>query len=123
MHKKTKSKWRRKPEEHDYPAAKSYLNLLYDDETASNHVRALEKAPMTSFKAKDIFRASSLPLLGATNFHVRKNQKRIEAGKKLSPLLLVRDPVHGRIIIADGYHRMCAMYTFNEDASVPCKIV
>jgi hypothetical protein len=123
MRKKAKSKWRREPEEHDYPAAKSYLSLLYDDGTVFKYVRALEKAPMTSFKAKDIFRASNLPLLGANNFHVRKNQKKIEAGKKLSPLLLVRDPVHGRVIIADGYHRMCAMYTFNEDASVPCKIV
>jgi hypothetical protein len=123
MASKTKNRWRREPEKHDYPAAKSYLSLLYDEETVSRHVRALEKAPMTSFKAKDIFRASNLPLLGANNSHVRKNQKKIAAGKKMSPLLLVRDPVQGKVIIADGYHRMCAMYTYDEDASVPCKIV
>lgn len=121
--KKTKSKWLREPQEHDYPAAKSYLSLLYGEETVSKQVAALEKAPMTSFKAKDIFRASQLPLLGASNSHVRKNQKKVAAGKKLSPLLLVRDTDHGKVIIADGYHRMCAMYTFDEDSSVPCKIV
>ena len=78
---------------------------------------------MTSFAAKDIFRASELPLLGPTNSHVRKNQKKLAAGKKLSPLLLVRDTVHGKLIIADGYHRMCAVYSFDEDTVVPCKIV
>ena len=78
---------------------------------------------MTSFKAKDIFRASRLPLLGITNSHVRKNHMKIAAGKKLSPLLLVRDPSNGKLVIADGYHRMCAVYLFDEDTPVPCKIV
>ena len=27
------------------------------------------------------------------------------------------------INVADGYHRMCAVYTFNEDEWIPCKIV
>jgi len=27
------------------------------------------------------------------------------------------------VIIADGYHRMCAVYSFDEDALIPCKIV
>ena len=78
---------------------------------------------MTSFAAKDIFPASGLPLLGANNSHVRNNQKKLAAGKKLSPLLLVRDTTHGKLIIADGYHRMCAVYSFDEDTIVPCKIV
>jgi hypothetical protein len=121
--KQSKNKWLREPEKHDYPAAKSYLTLIYDEETASKYAEELEDAPMTSFNAKDIFRASRLPLLGANNSHVRRNQKKIAAGKKLSPLLLVRDPSHGKVIIADGYHRMCAVYSFDEDVSVPCKIV
>jgi len=41
----------------------------------------------------------------------------------LSPLLLVRYPANGRVIIADGYHRLCAVYAFDEDVVVPCKIV
>ena len=123
LSKRSKKKWLSEPVKHDYPAAESYLTLIYDEETAAKYAKALGDAPMTSFKAKDIFRASGLPLLGATNSHVRKNQKKIAAGKKLSPLLLVRDPVHGKLIIADGYHRMCAVYSFDEDTSVPCKIV
>jgi hypothetical protein len=123
MSKKSKKRWLSEPEKHDYPAAKSYLTLLYDEETAAKYAEDLSRAPMTSFAAKDIFRASQLPLLGSNNSHVRKNQKKLAAGKKLSPLLLVRDLAHGKLIIADGYHRMCAVYTFDEDTIVPCKIV
>jgi hypothetical protein len=123
MSRQPKNNWLSKPEKHDYPAAVSYLSLIYDEKTAARFAKALAKAPMTAFKAKDIFRASRLPLLGITNSHVRKNQKKIAAGKKLSPLLLVRDPRNGKLVIADGYHRMCAVYLFDEDTLVPCKIV
>jgi hypothetical protein len=41
----------------------------------------------------------------------------------LSPLLLVRDPRTSRVIIADGYHRLCAVYALDEDAVIPCKII
>ena len=29
----------------------------------------------------------------------------------------------GKVVIADGYHRLCAVYGFDEDAWIPCKIV
>jgi hypothetical protein len=29
----------------------------------------------------------------------------------------------GKLIIADGYHRLCAVYKFDEDAMIPRKIV
>jgi hypothetical protein len=41
----------------------------------------------------------------------------------LSPLLLVRATGNQEVIIADGYHRICAVYSFDEDALIPCKIV
>jgi hypothetical protein len=25
-------------------------------------------------------------------------------------------------VVADGYHRLCAVYSFDEDAVIPCKI-
>jgi hypothetical protein len=77
---KPKNKWLSEPEEHDYPAAKSYLTLIYDERTASDYITALRCAPVTEFKAKDIFRASGLPLLGINNSHVKKNQKKLVAG-------------------------------------------
>ena len=116
-------KWLDEPEEHDYPAAQSYLSLFFDEETAAKIVQKLRHAPISNFKAKDIFRASGLSLLGVSNAHVEKDRKKISSGKKLSPLLLVRDQGKGKVIIADGYHRMCSAYSFNEDAVIPCKIV
>ncbi len=98
-------------------------SLIYDEETVADFVKELRRAPMVGYKAKDIFRASCLSLLGVSNSHVEKDRKQILAGVKLSPLLLVRDKRNGKIIIADGYHRMCAVYTFDEDAVIPCKIV
>jgi hypothetical protein len=115
--------WLDEPEDQDYPAAKSYLTLAYDERKANAYVESLKKARIETFKAKDIFRASGLSLLGVSNGHVAKDKEKIESGKRLSPLLLVRDQVQGRVIIADGYHRLCAVYSYDEDAVIPCKIV
>jgi hypothetical protein len=115
-------KWLKQPEEQDYPGARSYMSLLYDERTAAKYVKKLKRAPITEFKAKDIFRASGLPLLGLNNTHVEKDRKRIQAGRALSPLLLIRDSANGKVIIADGYHRLCAVYSYNEDAVIPCRI-
>jgi hypothetical protein len=116
-------RWQASPEEHDYPAAFSYLRLIYNDRAAAGFVRRLRRARVTAFKAKDLFRASGLSLLGVSNAHVEKDRKKIRAGKKLSPLLLVRDAANGKVVIADGYHRMCSVYSFDEDAVIACKIV
>ncbi len=114
--------WLKKPEDHNYPAASSYLGLIHDDKTVKTLVKRLRKAPMSAFKAKDIFRASGLSLLGISNSHVVKDTNKIKAGTPLSPLLLVRDGANGKVVIADGYHRLCAVYAFHEDALIPCKI-
>jgi hypothetical protein len=119
----TKIQWLPEPEDKDYPAAQSYLGLLHTETETIGLVRKLKDAKVTQFKAKDIFRASGLSLLGVSNSHVTKDQKKIKEGKALSPLLLVRDPQNGKVIIADGYHRLCAVYSFNEDELIPCKIV
>ncbi len=115
--------WLPEVEEHDYPAAGSYLSLIFDTESVTTLVDQLQAASISMFKAKDIFRASSLSLLGVSNSHVKKDQKKIRLNKALSPLLLVRDQTNKKVIIADGYHRLCAVYSFNEDALIPCKIV
>jgi hypothetical protein len=116
-------KWLPNVEEHDYPAARSYLNLVYPGSRVDKLVAKLKAAKLKEFKAKDIFRASRLSLLGVSNTHVERDKKKILKGKPLSPLLLVRDAVTGNVVIADGYHRLCAVYSFDEDAVIPCKIV
>jgi disulfide oxidoreductase YuzD len=123
MANKDNIKWFNKPEDHDYPAAQSYLSLIFDEETCNKYITALKKAEMAQFKSKDIFRASGLSLLGISNQHVKKDIKKIEDSITLSPLLLVRDSTNSKLIIADGYHRLCAVYSFDEDALIPCKIV
>lgn len=121
--KKTKVKWLGKPQKHDYPAAQSYLSLTFDPPVAKDLANTLERAEMREYAAKDIFRASGLSLLGVSNSHVEKDRTRIILNEALSPLLLCRDNDHGKLIIADGYHRLCAVYTFDENAMIPCKIV
>jgi hypothetical protein len=115
-------RWRSEPQKHDYPAAASYLSLVLGQQAAENAALELESAEMSEFPAKDIFRASMLSLLGVSNSHVESDRARITRGEKLSPLLLFRDKRNGKVIIADGYHRLCAAYTFDENAMIPCKI-
>ena len=116
-------RWREEPDAKAYDGARSYLTLTFVTAEAGHYVARLRRSPVTRFKAKDIFRASALSLLGISNAHVEKDRRKIAAGEKLSPLLLVRDAGHGRVIIADGYHRLCAVYGYDEDALIPCKIV
>ena len=115
--------WLPEPEDHDYPAAESFLRLLFDEQVVNDLVEKLRTAALQEFKAKDIFRASELSLLGVSNSHVEKDRKKITKRIPLSPLLLVRDPKNSKVIIADGYHRLCAVYSFDEDQWIPCKIV
>jgi hypothetical protein len=115
--------WLADVEAQDYPAAESYLLIIYKPEKVLDIVSKLKGAPVVQFKAKDIFRASRLSLLGVSNLHVERDRKKILTGKALSPLLLLRDEQNSKVVIADGYHRLCAVYGFNEDALIHCKIV
>ena len=115
--------WLSDVEAHDYPAAESYLGLIYNGEQVAKMIARFRSAPVVQFKAKDIFRASQLSLLGVSNFHVEKDWEKIRKRQSLSPLLLVRDETNGKVVIADGYHRLCAVYGLDEDASIPCKII
>lgn len=116
--------WLPEPEEHDYPAAESYLTLLIDDAGAAATVQSLRDAPVTHQLAKDILRASGLPLLTPENPHVAADLAKIAAGKKLSPVLLVRGNLKAGITaqIADGYHRVCASYLTDENTAIPVKL-
>jgi disulfide oxidoreductase YuzD len=115
--------WLDLPRDTNYPAAQSYLTLCFPEKKAKALVKKLKAAPMTTFKAKDIFRACRLTLLSMKNKHVDSNLAKIERGEELSPILLVRDPLSNRVIIADGFHRLSAVYALNEDADIPSKIV
>ena len=116
-------KWFPDVEEYDYPAAESYLTILYSEAKVTGMMAKFRSAAIVQFKAKDLFRASQLSPLGVSNLHVEKDRKKIQKGESLSPLLLLRDEANSKVVIADGYHRLCAIYEFDEDAWIRCKII
>jgi hypothetical protein len=113
--------WKDEPDAQDYPAAKSYLSLLVGADSAAKLVKALRKKEgLSHFAAKDILRASGLPLLGLDDAEVAADIEKVEVGKKLSPVLLIQG---SPLWVADGYHRICASYHLNDKTELPCRIV
>jgi hypothetical protein len=113
--------WKEEPEEKDFPAAFNYLSLLTDPRDARKIVKAMKRSSrIEHFMAKDLFRASGLPHLGDDDHEVLKDLHKVRKGKLLSPVLLVRGTP---LLVADGYHRICASYHLDEDEVIPCRIV
>ena len=121
----TKAVWKGSPVAQDFPNAGHYLALLFPAAEVERLVKALRHAKMCEHAGKDILRASRLPLLPRDDPHVIANLKKITKGKTLSPVLLVRgDGARDLpLIVADGYHRICAAYYHNYDEPVPCCLV
>jgi hypothetical protein len=63
-------------------------------------------------------------LLPQDDQHVAKDIGVVKAGKRLSPVLLVRGALERGfpLQIADGYHRVCASYHLGENNDIPCRI-
>ena len=116
-------KWIPDEEEHDYTAAESYLRILYNEDRVADMIARFRSAAIVQFEVKDIFRASQLPMLSVSDSYVEKDRKKIREGISLSPILLLRDEPNSKVVIADGYHRLCAIYEFDEDAWIRCKII
>lgn len=114
-------RWMEAPEAHDYDAAHDYLTLHFDGDRVRKIVKKLRKGEIKQRKAKDIIRASGLPVLPMDNVHVAGNLTKAKEGRQLSPILLVRTGF--RLVIADGYHRACAAYYASEDTTVSCVLV
>ena len=117
--------WKDEPDKHDYPAAANYLSLIADADLVDHLVKRLKKAPIVTYKAKDLLRASCLALLPVDDAHVAEDLAKIVKGIKLSPVLLVRGSVELGLptTIADGYHRVCASYHLADDTDIPARIV
>lgn len=117
--------WKDRPEVHDYPAALDYLTLLMEEKAARKLVAQLRKAPTVRKHAKDLLRACRLPLLPRDNVHVAGDLKKIKKGKAMSPVLLVRGNagLDLPVVVADGYHRICASWYRDENILIACRIV
>jgi hypothetical protein len=119
-----KEHWKTDPDPHDYPAAGDYLSLTLRHAEVQAAVRKLKAAPLSRRMAKDLLRASRLPLLPIDDPEVLRDLKKVRKGELLSPVLLVRGNVTADqpLTIADGYHRICASYHLDEDAAIPCRL-
>jgi len=63
--------------------------------------------------------------LGSDNSHVARDLEKIHQGVGFSPLLAIRGDLALAVplIIADGYHRLCASYLYDENVEVEYRIV
>lgn len=93
----------------DYDAARSFLSLIYPGDGAQKLVNAMRKAKQVEYVAKDLLRASGLPLLPRGEAHVEDDLEKLSRERAL--------------VVADGYHRICAICHYDEDVSVRCRIV
>ena len=116
-------RWLDAPADEDYLGAANYLSLVFSGAETSVIVDRLRSAAPSWRKAKDLLRASRLELLPPEDPDVAKDLKRAAKGKRLSPVLLVRTGGAGALIVADGYHRICAAYHLDEDAAIACRLV
>ncbi len=116
--------WLPKPEKHDFQAAEDYLSLIMSVKEAADLRHQLAKVVgLVHRKAKDILRSSQLDLLGQDNKHVASDLAKVSAGTALSPILLIRGVNRSPLIVADGYHRVCASYWVDENTDIPCVLV
>ena len=122
---KQKLVWKKNPEAEDYAGSMNFLLLIYPEAKARRLLRLFRKAKTVEHAAKDLLRAGNLPLLPRENPHVAEDLARIRKGKGLPPALLVRgDMTQGvPLVVADGYHRICAICYYDESAPIPCRLV
>jgi hypothetical protein len=113
--------WLNKPEDHDFPAAADYLDLLADSQTVTTLTDRLRSGSVVHKKAKDLLRAARLPLLPVDNLHVVSDLAKMKKGQPLSRILAVRGDLESEceLQIADGYHRVCASYYTDENTDIP----
>ncbi len=113
------------PAAKDFDAASTYLALLLPNRQVNDVINRLRKAATTYYKPKDVERASGLKLLPPDDPEVAKKPQKSRNQKPLTPALLVRGSLESDrpLIIADGYHRICAGYHADRDAAVPCRLV
>lgn len=115
--------WHQEASEKDIEAAQEYLTLKLARHQVEDVVQKFRKHKdrIELFKAKDLLRSSGLPLVPVTDEEVAAKLAKIVQGKKLNPVLLVRngETLH----VADGYHRICAAYHAGDDTEVATVLV
>jgi hypothetical protein len=125
MSKKQRLIWGPHPVAADLNAAGRFLSLINTPAQMKSLIGALRRNEAVDHAAKDLLRASGLALLPIDEPQVEADLKKVRKGKSLSPVLLVAGDMRLGIplTVADGYHRICAVCYFDEDAPVSCRLV
>ena len=123
MNQENRVTWLKEPAEDTYTSAEIFLQLTYKPKKAKRLVEKLRHAGMSEYAARDILRASATLMSWVNAFDWSRQQQAINSGTPISPILLVRQNDGGHLIVADGFHRMCALFAEDQDIKVPCKIV
>jgi len=106
----------------DYEAAGHYLALVDNQKNIDKTLADLKAGTIVEYKATDLLRAAQLIVPKADDRPTREQIKKIKHGEPVSPVLLVRVPVLRKVIVADGFHRICAAYRIDPDVVLHCKL-
>ena len=120
-----KIEWKSAPKAKDYDGVRDFLSLLCSEADADALIDRLADADPIERAGKDLLRAAGMPLLTDDDPHVSDDLKDIKKGKALAPVLLIRGSLKKNhpLLIADGYHRICASYIIDEGAPISCRLV
>jgi hypothetical protein len=66
--------------------------------------------------------ASQLDPLSQDSKHDIDDLAKAASGPAISPILLIRGSGKHPLIVAHGYHRVCASYRIDENTSIPCRL-
>ena len=106
----------------DYEAAGHYLALVDNQKNIDKTLADLKAGTIVEYKATDLLRAAQLIVPKADDRPTREQIKKIRHGEPVSPVLLVRVPALRKVIVADGFHRICAAYRIDPDVVLHCKL-
>ena len=106
----------------DYEAAGHYLALVDNQKNIDKTLADLKAGTIVEYKATDLLRAAQLIVPKADHRPTREQIKKIKHGEPVSPVLLVRVPALRKVIVADGFHRICAAYRIDPDVVLHCKL-
>ena len=106
----------------DYEAAGHYLALVDNQKNIDKTLADLKAGTIVEYKATDLLRAAQLIVPKADDRPTREQIKKIKHGEPVSPVLLVRVPALRKVIVADGFHRICAAYRIDPDVILHCKL-
>lgn len=101
----------------DFVAAQSFLGLLFPDTSATEIANQFIDIEVTIKNATDILRAAGYPV---PKEHEVENW--LNEDETLSPVLLART-LERRLLIVDGYERLCESFELTKDREVPVRLI